>query len=44
VKTHEQVNGDLLMKRKALAKLHEPDTALRRYRAPDRLIDFLKTP
>ncbi len=31
------------MKERALAKLHEPDTSLQRYRAPDTLIDFLKT-
>jgi hypothetical protein len=31
------------MKKPVLVKLHELDTALRRYRAPDILIDFLKT-
>ncbi len=28
--------------RRALAKLHEPDEKIQRYRAPDSLIDFLK--
>jgi hypothetical protein len=28
------------MKWKALAKIHEPDTALQRYWTPDRVIDF----
>ena len=31
------------MKERALARLHEPDVKLKRYRAPDSLIDFLKT-
>lgn len=31
------------MKEQALAKLDEPDAALQRYRAPDSLIDFLRT-
>jgi len=26
-----------------LAKLHEPDAKIQRYRAPDSLLDFLKT-
>ena len=43
VTTHQYVEADLAMKEKALAKLHEPDTTLQRYRAPDSLIDFLKT-
>jgi len=43
VTTHQYVEADLAMKEQALAKLHEPDTALQRYRAPDSLIDFLKT-
>ena len=41
--THQYIEADLAMKERALAKLHEPDTALQRYRAPDTLIDFLKT-
>jgi integrase len=43
VTTHQYVEADLAMKERALAKLHEPDTPLQRYRAPDSLIDFLKT-
>lgn len=43
VTTHQYVEADLAMKEKALAKLHEPDAKIQRYRAPDSLIDFLKT-
>jgi hypothetical protein len=28
---------------RALAKLHEPDASIQRYRAPDTLIDFLRS-
>jgi len=31
------------MKEQALARLQEPETKLRPYRAPDSLIDFLRT-
>jgi hypothetical protein len=31
------------MKDRALARLQEPDTKIGRYRAPDSLLDFLKT-
>jgi site-specific recombinase XerD len=41
--THQYVEADLAMKERALARLHEPETKLRRYRAPDSLIDFLRT-
>jgi site-specific recombinase XerD len=41
--THQYVEADLAMKQQALAKLQEPDAALQRYRAPDSLIEFLKT-
>jgi len=41
--THQYVEADLTMKERALAKLHEPDAKIQRYRAPDSLIDFLKT-
>jgi len=41
--THQYIEADLAMKERALAKLHEPDTALQRFRAPDTLVDFLKT-
>ncbi len=42
VTTHHYVEADLAMKERALAKLHEPNTKIRRYRAPDSLIAFLK--
>jgi site-specific recombinase XerD len=41
--THHYVEADLAMKERALARLHEPNTATRRYRAPDALVEFLKT-
>jgi site-specific recombinase XerD len=41
--THHYVEADLTMKERALAKLHEPDVKIQRYRAPDSLINFLKT-
>ncbi|HUG22780.1 tyrosine-type recombinase/integrase [Piscinibacter sp.] len=41
--THHYVEADLAMKERALARLHEPDAAMRRYRAPDSLVKFLKT-
>ena len=41
--THHYVEADLAMKERALAKLHEPGVKSQRYRAPDSLIDFLKT-
>ena len=43
VTTHHYVEADLTMKERALARLHEPDAKIQRYRAPDSLIDFLKT-
>jgi site-specific recombinase XerD len=43
VTTHQYVEADLAMKEQALARLHEPDTILQRYRAPDSLIGFLKS-
>lgn len=43
VTTHHYVEADLAMKERALAKLQEPEAALRRYRAPDSLVEFLKT-
>ena len=43
VTTHQYVEADLAMKERALARLHEPDAKIQRYRAPDTLIDFLKT-
>ena len=41
--THQYVEADLAMKERARARLQEPETKLRRYRAPDSLIDFLRT-
>jgi hypothetical protein len=43
VTTHQLLEGDWLMKRQALPKIHEPNTALQRYRTRDRLIVFLTT-
>ena len=40
--THHYVEADLTMKERALARLHEPDVKIQRYRATDSLIDFLK--
>ena len=40
---HHYVEADLAMKDRALARLQEPDTKIRRYRAPDSLLEFLKT-
>ena len=41
--THQYVEADLAMKERALARLREPEAKLRRYRAPDSLINFLRT-
>ncbi len=41
--THQYVKADLAMKERSLARIYEPDARIRRYRAPDSLIDFLKT-
>lgn len=43
ITTHHYVEADLTMKERALAKLHEPEAKIQRYRAPDSLITFLKT-
>ncbi len=40
--THRYVEADLAMKDKALARLQEPDTKIRRYRPPDALMQFLQ--
>ena len=40
---HRYVEADLAMKEKALAKLQDPDTAARRFRATDSLLESLKT-
>jgi len=41
--THQYVEADLAMKQRALARLHEPDAAIQHYKAPDSLMQFLKT-
>jgi site-specific recombinase XerD len=41
--THHYVEADLTMKERALGRLREPEAKIQRYRAPDSLIDFLKT-
>ena len=41
--THRYVEADLAMKTKALARLQEPNTKLRRFRASDSLMRFLET-
>jgi site-specific recombinase XerD len=40
--THRYVEADLAMKDKALARLQEPDTKMRRYQPPDALMQFLQ--
>ena len=40
--THRYVEADLAMKEKALARLEEPGTKMRRFRAPDSLMRFLQ--
>jgi site-specific recombinase XerD len=40
--THQYVEANLAMKERALAKLQDPDTAPRRFRASDSLLEFLK--
>ena len=41
--THRYVEADLAMKKKALARLQCPVTPVRRFRATDSLLEFLKT-
>ena len=41
--THRYVEADLAMKERALARLEEPDTKMRRFRPPDPLMRFLQT-
>jgi site-specific recombinase XerD len=41
--THRYVEADLTMKEKALARLEAPDTAIRRFKAPDLLMQFLQS-
>ena len=40
--THNYVEADPAMKNRALARLQEPKTKMRRYRASDSLLEFLK--
>ena len=40
--THTYIEADLAMKEKALKALKPPSTPSARYRAPDRLLEFLK--
>ena len=40
--THRYVEADLAMKEKALARLQEPDTKMRRYHPPNTLMKFLQ--
>jgi len=41
--THHYVEADLAMKERALARLHEPNSKVLRYRPPDSLLNFLRT-
>ena len=41
--THMYVEADLTIKERALARLQDPECPIRRYRAPDSLLEFLKT-
>ena len=41
--THHYVEADLAMKERALARLHEPSSKTLRFRAPDSLLNFLRT-
>jgi integrase len=41
--THQYVEADLAMKEKALRRLQDPDMPVRRFRATDSLLEFLKT-
>lgn len=43
ITTHQYVEADLAMKQQALAKLQEPSVTNVRYRAPDSLMEFLKS-
>lgn len=40
--THQYTEANLAMKEKALARMQDPDTASRRFRATDSLLEFLK--
>jgi hypothetical protein len=40
--THMHVEADLSMKERALARLQEPESKQARYRAPKKLLEFLR--
>lgn len=40
--THQYIEANFAMKEKALARIQDPDTASRRFRASDSLLEFLK--
>ncbi len=40
--THQYIEANLVMKEKALARIQDPDTTSRRFRASDSLLEFLK--
>ena len=40
--THQYTEANLAMKEKALARVQDPDTGCRRFRASDSLLEFLK--
>ena len=42
ITAHQYSHANLKIKERALTKLQEPDANLRRYKAPDSLISFLK--
>lgn len=44
VNTTHYVEANLAMKEKALARLEEPNTIMRRYRPGDELLKFLQQP
>ena len=41
VTTHQYIEADLAMKERALSRLQEPASKIRRYTAPDSLLNFL---
>ncbi len=41
--TQIYLHASLELKERALARLQEPDTNIRRYHTPDSLLEFLKT-
>ena len=41
--THQYTQANLAIKEKALARMQDPDTAAKRFKATDSLLEFLKT-